>query len=230
MAVVAILVDGGFFHRRAHYLWGEANPQQRADELYAYCKLHLAPHDHLYRIFYYDCPPSEKKVYHPLLKRQIDLGRSDEYREMTEFQACMKKKRKVALRLGHLLDIGIYYTLRPEVVKKLCHGTKLIEDLTEADFVLNISQKGVDMKIGVDIASMAYKKQVNKMILISGDSDFVPAAKLARREGIDFVLDPMGAAIRDDLSEHIDGLISPRFVPHKHEIIKEAEKESKCDE
>ena len=43
------------------------------------------------------------------------------------------------------------------------------------------------------------------MILIAGDSDFVPAAKLARREGIDIVLDPMGAAIAPDMNEHIDG-------------------------
>lgn len=55
---------------------------------------------------------------------------------------------------------------------------------------------------------MAYKKQVEKIVLISGDSDFVPAAKLARREGIDFVLDPLGATIKPDLLEHIDGLRS----------------------
>jgi len=64
------------------------------------------------------------------------------------------------------------------------------------------------MRIGLDIASMAFKKQVNQIILVAGDSDFVPAAKLARREGIDFILDPMWATIRDDLHEHIDGLRS----------------------
>ena len=62
------------------------------------------------------------------------------------------------------------------------------------------------MKIGLDIASMAYKKQVDQIILISGDSDFVSAAKLARREGIDFILDPLGQPIKQDLQEHIDGL------------------------
>ena len=61
------------------------------------------------------------------------------------------------------------------------------------------------------------------MILIAGDSDFVPAAKLARREGIDFVLDPMGAAIHEELSEHIDGLVSPRFVPKREEIQEAAQ-------
>ena len=67
------------------------------------------------------------------------------------------------------------------------------------------------MRIGIDIASMAYKKQVTKMILIAGDSDFVPAAKLARREGVDFVLNPMTASINKDLNEHIDGILTPSF-------------------
>ena len=61
------------------------------------------------------------------------------------------------------------------------------------------------MKIGVDIASLAYKQQVDQIVLIAGDSDFVPAAKLARREGIDFVLDPLDSPIKPQLFEHIDG-------------------------
>ena len=91
-------------------------------------------------------------------------------------------------------------------MRKLIQGTLSIEQLTEADFSLSISQKGVDMRIGVDISSLAYKKQVERIILISGDSDFVPAAKQARREGIDFILDPMRAPIKEDLYEHIDGI------------------------
>lgn len=64
------------------------------------------------------------------------------------------------------------------------------------------------MRIGLDIASLAFKKQVDQLVLVAGDSDFVPAAKFARREGIDFILDPMWQAIPDDLHEHIDGLRS----------------------
>lgn len=232
MAVVAILVDGGFFQKRSQYLWKEATPIERANQLMAYCKLHLNKHDHLYRIFYYDCPPSSKIIYHPLLKRQIDLSKTDEYRWMNEFQEVMKKKRKVALRLGRLSEIDVHYNLKPEITKKLCSGSIAVSSLTESDFVLSIKQKGVDMKLGVDIASVAYKKQVNKIFLIAGDSDFVPAAKLARREGIDFVLDPMGAGIAKDLSEHIDGLVTPNFVPKKDEINKKAESisDDECEE
>ena len=55
--------------------------------------------------------------------------------------------------------------------------------------MLDLKQKGVDMRIGLDIASLANKKLVDQIVLIAGDSDFVPAAKHARREGIDFILD-----------------------------------------
>ena len=80
------------------------------------------------------------------------------------------------------------------------------DQLTEKDFAIDVKQKGVDMRIGVDISSLAFKKQVDRIILIAGDSDFVPASKQARREGIDFILDPMRAPIKDDLFEHIDGM------------------------
>ena len=101
----------------------------------------------------------------------------------------------------------------------MCAGKLTIDDLKESDFRLNVRQKGVDMRIGIDIASMAYKKQVTKIILIAGDSDFVPAAKLARREGIDFVLDPMGNSLPADLNEHIDGIMTPKFTPYKVQNI-----------
>ena len=115
--------------------------------------------------------------------------------------------RKFALRLG-VLSQQVNYNLRPDVTKDLCLGRRTLDSLAESDFTFNAQQKGVDMKIGIDIASLTYKHQVDQIILISGDSDFVPAAKLARREGIDFILDPMWANIRDELVEHIDGLKS----------------------
>lgn len=82
------------------------------------------------------------------------------------------------------------------------------KDFDEADVNLGLRQKGVDMRIGLDITSITLKKQADTIILITGDSDFVPAAKLARREGVEFILDPMGQNVQDDLFEHIDGLVS----------------------
>lgn len=205
----AILVDGGFYRRRAQSALGDKMPRERAEELANYCKRHLYTHgedNELYRIFYYDCPPCSKRIFHPYIKAQVDLGKSDLYKWGNEFLDELKKKRKFALRLGRLAEEQAYYTIKKDVVRQLCNGNKRFEELTENDFTFQISQKGVDMRIGIDIASLAYKKQVDQIILVSGDSDFVPAAKLARREGIDFILDPLGAAIKPDLFEHIDGL------------------------
>lgn len=205
----AILVDGGFYRRRSQKAFGDITAQKRAIELANYCKRHLdshGEHNDLYRIFYYDCPPTAKRIFHPFLQKQVDLSKSDLYIWMNQFLDELKKKRKFALRLGKLAEEQAHYTIRPEIVKKLCNGMISFSDLKENDFCIEIDQKGVDMKIGLDIASLAYKRQVDQIILISGDSDFVSAAKLARREGIDFILDSLGAPIKPDLFEHIDGL------------------------
>lgn len=210
----AILVDGGFYRRRAENLFGSKNSSERIEELINYCKKHITPDEfdlndeRLYRIFYYDCPPMDKKVYHPLLKSNIDFSNTDLYVWMSEFIDQLKKQRKVAVRLGKLADTQAHYSLKPKVIRELCDGNKQFSNLTEKDFYIDVDQKGVDMKIGIDIASLAYKKQVDRIVLISGDSDFVPAAKLARREGIDFILDSMHANVKPELHEHIDGLIT----------------------
>ena len=213
MAKTAILVDGGFYRKRAARLWGKKTAEERAKELNAYCMAHLNDHHRqedrqLYRIFYYDCEPvGRRSVYHPLTKKNVDLDKSETYTWMLTFLDELRRRRKFALRLG-TLSSQFYYNLRPDVTRKLLAGTRKLEDLTEDDFLFVSQQKGVDMRIGIDIASLAYKKQADQIILIAGDSDFVPAAKLARREGIDFILDPMWAEIKPDLFEHIDGLKS----------------------
>ena len=217
----AILVDGDFYRRRAQAVFGDTTAEERAIELANYCKRHLNSHgenNDLYRIFYYDCAPSNKRIYHPFLKQQVDLGKTDLYEWTIRFFNELKKKRKFAIRLGKLAEEQAHYTIRPKTVKKLCNGSIQFSDLQENDFCLEIDQKGVDMKIGLDIASMAYKHQVDQIVLISGDSDFVSAAKLARREGIDFILDPLGASIKPDLFEHIDGLrtCNKSYTTHTH--------------
>lgn len=223
----AILVDGGFYKTRAQHLWGAKPPAERAEELQNYCFSLLwnkYEKRNLYRIFYYDCPPSSKKVYHPLLNKTTDLGKSDVYKWQTVFLNELRSKRKFALRLGELSDEATRYMMNYDSMKSLLHGTTQVSDLAEKDFRLDISQKGVDMRIGVDITYLALKKQVDQIILISGDSDFVPAAKLARREGIDMILAPMGATIKANLHEHIDGLVNKTTLPtHKQQTTAEAE-------
>lgn len=206
MTKVAFMVDGGFFRNRSQAIWGKQSAQEVAKKLDRLCKEHLKydPGCELYRIFYYDCKPSGKKVNNPLTNTTKDLSQDGMYKWTETFFTELKKIRKMALRFGSIQDSKLAYTLKPAVVKDLLNGKRNIKSLTDDDLKLNITQKGVDMRIGLDIASLAHKKLVNQIVLISGDSDFIPIVKYARREGIDFILDSMGDNIKPELFEHLD--------------------------
>lgn len=82
-----------------------------------------------------------------------------------------------------------------------------VDDLTEEDFTLvGMKQSGVDMRIGLDVASLASEKIVDQIILIAGDTDFVPVAKVARRAGVDFLVDPMGHKLPEEFVRQVDGV------------------------
>ena len=211
----AILVDGGFYRRRAkHSLDPNLSPSEKADALVSYCRRHLnerhgsASYSHeLYRIFYYDCPPMQNSLWHPKKLKNENFKNSPENIQLNEFFKELKKRRKVALRMGRVNEKHAGFAINPEATKDLYKEKRNLEDLNDLDFMNTARQKGVDMKIGIDIVSLALKKQVDQIVLIAGDEDFVPAAKVARREGIDFVLDPLYTKIvNENLLEHVDGV------------------------
>ena len=72
------------------------------------------------------------------------------------------------------------------------------------------------MRLGLDFVEISLKRLVDQIVLVSGDSDFIPAIKMARREGVDVILDPMGNHVPDELIEHVDGIRSfvddPKFA------------------
>jgi len=212
---VAILVDGDFYLRRhqiefRHKLSKINDSEEKAKiiatDLMTHCFHHLdRKEDVLYRIFFYDCPPLNKKLHNPISKKSIDLSKTSMYKFRTCLHKFLVRKPSMALRLGYLDEHG-EWKVKSNKMKEFLKGKLEYKDLNESDVYYHARQKGVDMKIGLDIATLTHKKLVDKIILISGDSDFVPASKLARREGIYFALDPMGHGIKDDLHEHIDYL------------------------
>jgi uncharacterized LabA/DUF88 family protein len=211
----AIFVDAGFFLKRftkVYPLKNRRDASEVARTLHEIALSHLTQRGDvdrkdLYRIFVYDCPPLLKKAQWPISGKPIDFSRTETAEFRLKFHQELKCLRKVALRLGRLADAR-RWKLSPMALGALLNGTRDWNSLTDADFVYDTRQKGTDMRIGLDIASVAYKKQADQIVLVAGDSDFMPAAKLARREGIDFILDPMWHSVHAELHEHIDGLRS----------------------
>lgn len=201
--------------------------------------------DHLYRIFFYDAVPYDGSAHHPLENRVIDFSKSATAVFRRELFDKLRRQRKVALRLGKVnretdwtppgektrkvlatkawLDAidfdaiqgGGNVALSADQVAEARRLKRHWGEITPQNVRLGLRQKGVDMRIGLDIASITLKRQADIILLVAGDSDFVPAAKLARREGIEFVLDPMWQAVNADLFEHIDALQSGFFRPRR---------------
>lgn len=214
----AVLVDGAFFLKRFRRVFPDGSlrsPAVIAHTVHVLAQEHLRrlgrDQRALYRIFFYDAPPLLKRMHRPISNRSVDLATSDEAKFRIATHQALRRQRKVALRLGQLSD-HVGWALKDSVLKSLLRRERSWSELSDDDFQLTVQQKAVDMRIGLDIASLAYRRLVDQMVLVTSDADFLPAAKLARREGIDFMLDPMGRAIGDHLHEHIDGVQSTRLV------------------
>lgn len=234
----AILVDGEFFLRRFEHSFPSLDrkiPSQVAFGLQLLANWHLvqrigpatvneqlAKHSLLeesrqfYRIFFYDCAPLKKRMHTPLGKRSINFSETEEAIFRLGLHREIQKLRKVALRLGRLNDTA-KWKLSTEATERLIQDPSNFNP-TDSDFKIDTIQKGVDMRLGLDVASLAFKRQVDQIVIVSADADFVPAAKLARREGLDVILDRMGARnAAVDLIEHVDG-VRDCFLPKPNKI------------
>jgi uncharacterized LabA/DUF88 family protein len=228
MTKTAILIDGGFFLKRYYSVYGRSAMDDGALKvtkvISGICtEFQNKFNFELFKIFYYDCMPYIKKEKAPISGNIIDFSKTNLGEFKLNFFDELKKTRKMVLRLGEL-KTGYGWLIKPMLTKSLLSGANTFKSLTDDDFYFDLQQKGVDMKIGLDISSFAYKKQVDQIILVAGDADFVPAAKVARREGIDFILDPMWQHIDDQLFEHIDGIYS--VCPNPNQNSKKSTKKS----
>lgn len=255
---IAILIDGGYFLKRLPKLVDGkfcSTPQAIVACIRRLCREHIKQtvrmsteerwHDHVYRIFFYDSEPYDGTSQHPIDKKHLDFGKSDLAVQRHHIFELLKKQKKVALRLGHVIKDGDWsvmgahsrkiiptktfldkldlefddqgkLSLTEEQRSELARLKSVWGKIQSYDIRLGLKQKGVDMRIGLDIASITLKRQAETIILVAGDSDFVPAAKLARREGMEFILDPLWQAVNHGLYEHIDGLQSGLPNPNRN--------------
>lgn len=198
MSCYAVLVDGGFLKKR---LGSEQQPlnaprlQSFLDALGA----HNALERHaLHRIYFYDAAPLNESKARPLNGGSINFGTSDTAVNNRSLHADLVRMPFVALRMGELGFRG--WGLRKHVLQSHASNVTISAD----DLQPTIQQKGVDMRIGLDIAALTLKKMVNVIVLVTGDSDFVPAMKFARREGAQLFLVALGAPIKEAMREHSD--------------------------
>ncbi|GAO73521.1 MULTISPECIES: NYN domain-containing protein [unclassified Comamonas] len=197
----AILIDGGFVKRK---LGSSQKPATAAEitNLVAHIRGHecLAGHE-LHRVYYYDSKPLEDVVTRPLQGGQMDFGKQDLVGRMTALYTDLARAPFFALRMGELSFNG--WRVRQKAL-----GSKEAQITIDADQLQpNITQKGVDMRLGMDIAALTLKGLAGIIVLVTGDSDFVPAMKFARREGAQLFLVTLGHGVKESMREHSDVIL-----------------------
>jgi len=211
MAKLAIIVDGGFIRAKLCTRRDPDNP----DQLFGYPDANTIyqkiisivsnnfPGDELLRIFYYDCIPDvhEKRVYrNPVTRQRVGLLSNIQIETQRKVFEILKEKPYIAFRYGELSYDG----WRIKDIREFRDKLSKNENISGDDFKMKVTQKGVDLKMGLDIAWMAMKNIVDKVLIIAGDSDLIPAMKFARKEGLLVCLDTLRHGVKKSMLEHSD--------------------------
>jgi uncharacterized LabA/DUF88 family protein len=162
------MIDGG--HLRA--LTRMAKRTYNPDYIEKIAHACVEQDETLLRVLYYDCAPYEGKAKLPV------SGETHEFKGSDRWLRDLATRDLFAVRRGVLKFRGFKPKKIPIAPEKL----------KDTDFQPDFEQKGVDMRIGLDISNHATTKTVDRIILISGDTDCLPAMKHARISGLQIVL------------------------------------------
>lgn len=211
----AVLIDAAFLKKRLKTLDHPVTSQRVVEFVEKIKQRAELRGARLYRVYYYDATPYAGKTPKPLTGgksgevRQWDIvnfSTAPVYQSNIKILDELKRHPYFAVRLGEVRFRG----WRVKAKKLNPNKTARTVRVTDADLLPNIQQKGVDMRIGLDIASLALKNHVDLIVLITGDSDFVPVLKFARKEGRQIILYTLGQSIPEEMYAHADVCVEAR--------------------
>jgi len=204
---VAILIDGSFFWMK--HLEARLGQPPVAENVKQACDLIMADpefaNDRLFRAYYYDSPPYGGKAVHPISQREIEFCTTEQYRIKNEYLDLLRRMPRMALRLGSLAMQG--WKLNKKNMRGIMESLSQNRPLQPQDVSINLVQKEVDMLMGLDIAWMAARGMVEKIVLLTGDADMIPAMNFAREHGMLVFVAKFGYYLSDKLREHADGVV-----------------------
>ncbi|MEM6683780.1 MAG: NYN domain-containing protein [Pseudomonadota bacterium] len=181
----AILIDGG--HLR--HIVKKAGFEPTPDFIEAFSAELLNDGEQPLRVYYYDCRPYNGRQIKPISGDEIEYslhsGWMDELARRDLFQ----------LRLGHL-------KFRGWVFRDDGDGEG---DLTDDHFVPSFEQKGVDLMMALDVASLVENTAIERIIVVTGDTELTPILDFARTRGISVCMaNPPGWQLHDSLQAGSD--------------------------
>jgi uncharacterized LabA/DUF88 family protein len=182
---IAILIDGGHLRVAAR----NSNKQYTPGFIEQFAHRCSAHDEEILRILYYDCAPYTGAAKLPV------SGTTSRFNSSGAWLDDLARRDLFAVRLGVLKFRG-YKPVRVPVATAT---------LSDNDFKPDFEQKGVDMRIGLDIATFSQIKTIDRIVLISNDTDCIPAMKHGRKAGLQIVVvELLGCRTAPEMLAHAD--------------------------
>ena len=172
---VAFILDGEFTRRVVEGLV-RSHPTPALIE--RFCKSAVTATELIKGAAYYDCPPLEETHPLPISGTPFRFNAQPTYWKAFRFQEALLKNNFFSYRLGSLSFDG--WRLKTKAMREIRGGAR---PLSDDDFEPILVQKQVEMMMGLDIAKLSNTRFVNRLILVTSDSDLIPAIQAARSNG-----------------------------------------------
>jgi uncharacterized LabA/DUF88 family protein len=169
----ATLIDGAFAIRKLGARLGRFPSAADIQAISA----SIARHDcvsglSFLRNYFYHAWPAEDVLENPLSKQKIELANTRAHTDHRTLLKDLGTAPDFALRLGETSVPG--WMIGRAAFTGLMKSPRVIQ---ADDLVPAIQQKGVDLRIGLDIARLSLMRSVQAIVVVTGDSDLVPAFK-----------------------------------------------------
>jgi uncharacterized LabA/DUF88 family protein len=192
----AVLLDGDQVRR---HIRKELGREPVPADVVALAHGCVAEDEDLFRIYYYDCLPYDRPETHPISHTVTHFAESQVSIKRRAFYEMLARMECVAFRKGVLGFKG--WRFSDKATAEIVASGRPVAGV---DLVPDFVQKRVDMKIGLDVAWLSSKRIGDRIILVTADSDFIPAMKFARREGVQIVLVRLRLRLKTEMLDHAD--------------------------
>jgi len=185
---VVVLIDGGHLRAVARSA-GKPYNAKLVDRVAR--AVVNAPDEQLFRALYYDCDPFVGTVKQPI------SGTLHHFSQTSSLLSDIEQLEFFAVRRGVLKFRG--WERSEQSMGKAANT------LTDADFEPRWEQKGVDLRLGLDMVGLTETRVAPLIVVLTGDTDLIPALKLCRGRGLQVAgVDLPGRRIGKELRIHLD--------------------------
>ena len=185
MKRVIVQIDGGHLRAQAR----RDGIDYTVDLIEDFAHAVLEKQEELTRVFYYDCRPYQGEAQLPV------SGESYHFKSGGGWLDELASRDYLCVRTGMLKFRG----WKPKMLPMPTHG------LTDQHFRPDFEQKGIDLRLGLDLAHVIEKNAADRVVLVAADTDLIPAMSLARTSNVQLIgIDFPNAPLHGEILSHFD--------------------------